>query len=494
MKFYRIILAVLILGALSFTNNKNEVIIIGKIKGDIPEKVEYTNPINGVCDWAFKESVQPDKLGNFKIKISLNETVFVKIRILGKKAATLIVEPNENYEVNFDLSKTFNEGSEIIGKNKKGQHKWNSLPKIGDIQSTARLFMKDSLAATIKEKIISLRDGELKEFNVLFKNGEISKEFLNLVKIDRTTYYSDVQGTVGFLKFNEDMRRKNGVFSDEIKNLWASTFKENPITEKQLLSPWGFSYIDNFIKFNMYTDPMFNPEDFQEKYNLGLINTYVINESKKHLSGNKLEYFEAHYMFLECLQKKFEKEFINLFKQFKVDYPNSEYTKYLVPMVNPIIEYHKAVGQPFSKETKFIANFESLNSLKETVVSFKGKKVYIDVWATWCGPCKKEFKHNVELKRLMDSKDVEILYISTDDERRAKQWKEAIKFYNLEGYHIRVNKTLKADLVKIFNQSGRFTIPWYILIDEEGNIVKKHAKKPSQLEQLEKEINTISKN
>jgi thiol-disulfide isomerase/thioredoxin len=493
MKSYPFLLAVLILGALSFTNKKNEIIITGKIKGDIPEKIEYTNPVNGVCDWSFKESVGPDKLGNFKIRISLNETVFVKIRILGKAAVTLVVEPNEKYEVNFDLSKTSKEGNfEIISTNKKGQNKWNSLPKIGHIQSTAIFFMKDSIAATIREKISKLRYHELEDFEILFKNGEISKEFFNLIKIDRTTYYAAVQGTVGYLKFNEDMREKNGAFSDEIKKLWKSTFQEYPITEKTLLSPWFFSYADNFIKFNLFTDPNFSQEDFKEKNKSGLINTYIINESKKHLNSVQLEHFEASYIYFECFQEKFEKEFIDLFKKFKLDYPNSEYTKYLEPMVNPIIEYHQRAVNPFNKETTFIENYETLNSLKEATASFRGKKLYIDVWATWCGPCKKEFIHKEELKKLLDSNETKILYISIDDEQRDKQWKEMIKFYNLEGCHIRTNKNLKADLIKIFNNNGSISIPWYILIDEQGNIVNPYAKAPSHLEELAKELNNIS--
>ena len=66
-----------------------------------------------------------------------------------------------------------------------------------------------------------------------------------------------------------------------------------------------------------------------------------------------------------------------------------------------------------------------------------------------------------------------------------------IKFYNLEGYHIRANKQLEAELRKIFDNNGSISIPWYILIDNDGNILRRHAKQPSQINELEKEINEI---
>jgi thiol-disulfide isomerase/thioredoxin len=495
MKYYQILLAILIFGTLSFTNKKNETIITGKIKGDIPNEVEYTNPVNGVCDWSFKKSVVSDKMGNFKITISLNETVFVKIRVLGKVTATLVIEPNEKYEVIFDLVKTSKEGNvEIISKNKKGQDKWNSLPEIGHIQSSASFFMKDSIVANIEEKISKSSNEELDDFKTLLENGEISKEFFNLVKTDRTTYYAAVQGTVGYLKFNEDMGENNGAFSEDIKNLWKSTFQKHPITEKLLLSPWAFSYLDNFIKFNLFTDPKYNQEVIVEKNKSGLINTYIIDESKKYLNGNQLEYFEASYIYFECFQKNFEKEFIDLFEQFKLNFPNSDYTKYLEPIVNPIIAYHNTAEQPFYEEIKFIKNYENLNTLKEATAQFRGKKLYIDVWATWCGPCKEEFTQEEKLKKLLDSKETEILYISIDDEQRAKQWEKMIKFYHLKGHHIRTNKNFKTDLIKIFNKNGSIWIPWYVLMDEYGNIVNLHAKAPSHLEELTMELNNISQN
>ena len=135
-------------------------------------------------------------------------------------------------------------------------------------------------------------------------------------------------------------------------------------------------------------------------------------------------------------------------------------------------------------------NYEQMDYLNEAIKSFKGKALYIDVWATWCGPCKEEFEHKAKLLELLESKGYEILYISIDDDKRNKQWQEMIKFYNLEGSHIRANEKLSKDLHSIYdNKEGAILIPWYMIIDKNGDILKLHAHRPSELVELEKELN-----
>jgi thiol-disulfide isomerase/thioredoxin len=294
---------------------------------------------------------------------------------------------------------------------------------------------------------------------------------------------------VALLKKFEDNRKDNGVFSLEIKKMWEESFAEtSPTTSILIHSPWYYSLAENFIKYNEYAVDSFSFDKSKEKYRKGLRHTHNIEESTKHLTSNMLEFYNAAYLFHACLQKKYEKELITLFEDFKTDFPNSEYFKYLEPMVSPIVEFHIKKEKPFDEDIKFIEDYENINSLKESVISLRGKKVFIDVWATWCGPCKAEFEHKVELKKLLASKNIELLYISIDLDKYDTQWQDMIKFYNLEGYHIRANQELGNDLRRIFDRNGSISIPWYILIDGNGNIIKEHASRPSQLKKLEKEI------
>jgi hypothetical protein len=90
---------------------------------------------------------------------------------------------------------------------------------------------------------------------------------------------------------------------------------------------------------------------------------------------------------------------------------------------------------------------------------------------------------------LLKSKNITTLYICEGKNSKEKIWKEMIKFYDLEGQHILANENLVSDIIDRFGNNGSFAYPWYLLVDEKGNVVNKRASYPSKTEQLKKEIN-----
>jgi thiol-disulfide isomerase/thioredoxin len=189
-------------------------------------------------------------------------------------------------------------------------------------------------------------------------------------------------------------------------------------------------------------------------------------------------------MYFVCYPHNYEKELISLFEQFTKDYPNSEYSKYIKPEIDEIVKYHQAIEGQFDETMRFMENYENINTLEEALKPLKGKKVYIDIWATWCSPCKYEFKHQKALKKILDEQDIQQLYISVDRDDRDQLWKNGIKFYGLSGTHIRANQEFTMDLYKRYDRNAKnlhMEIPWYILVDENGNIINEHAKNPSEI-------------
>ena len=178
---------------------------------------------------------------------------------------------------------------------------------------------------------------------------------------------------------------------------------------------------------------------------------------------------------------------VTLFKQFEEAYPSSEYTHLIESEIIPIIAFHKKQDEALNKNTYIMENPENIHSLKEAVENLNARRVYVDIWATWCGPCKKEFEYNTELYELLENKDTAMFYISVDKDDRTEKWMEMMKYYQLEGYHIRANKKLYDDLRRLRGEDT-FAIPWHILTDGNGTIIQKYASSPSKIETLEKQL------
>lgn len=82
---------------------------------------------------------------------------------------------------------------------------------------------------------------------------------------------------------------------------------------------------------------------------------------------------------------------------------------------------------------------------------FKEKRLLIDVWGTWCGPCKRDMKASSLVKKELKQKGVEVVYISTEGLGALQKWKEVILEMEGDGTHILLNSKLSKELVERFS-------------------------------------------
>ena len=133
-------------------------------------------------------------------------------------------------------------------------------------------------------------------------------------------------------------------------------------------------------------------------------------------------------------------------------------------------------------EGKSSPKFEDYENFKGGTTSLddlKGKYVYVDVWATWCGPCKREIPFLKEVEKAYHGKNIEFVSISIDVAKDHGKWKEMVAEKELGGIQLFADNNWNSDFVKAYQISG---IPRFLLIDPDGNIVSSNAPRPSSKE------------
>ncbi|WP_248722905.1 TlpA disulfide reductase family protein [Seonamhaeicola sp. ML3] len=148
-------------------------------------------------------------------------------------------------------------------------------------------------------------------------------------------------------------------------------------------------------------------------------------------------------------------------------------------------QYDDLIGKPSPSFT----NYKNYNGGTTSLSDLKGKYVYIDVWATWCGPCKREIPFLKEVEDKYDGKNIAFVSISVDEGRGFKGatpeerksaavegWKKMIAEKDMGGIQLLADKAWKSDFVQGYKIMG---IPRFILIDPDGNIVDANAPRPS---------------
>ena len=130
-------------------------------------------------------------------------------------------------------------------------------------------------------------------------------------------------------------------------------------------------------------------------------------------------------------------------------------------MPSPTFTYHSIVGDTVSLD------------------DLQGKYLYVDVWATWCGPCLREIPSLKTLENDFHGAPIEFVSISIDVDKDFEKWQQMVADKELKGVQLFADKNWKSDFVQAYAIDG---IPRFILIDPKGNTVDPNAPRPSDPE------------
>ena len=190
----------------------------------------------------------------------------------------------------------------------------------------------------------------------------------------------------------------------------------------------------------------------------------------------ELMYAYYHYFYLNGSQKAMFEENMNRFHSL-VKNP---------AIARPVVELQKKFLELAKRdmgETLSLMGYEHLKDCKtgeelfrEIIKPYKGKIIYMDVWGTWCSPCKRQMQYVPSVKKAMKGKDVVFLYLANQSPETS--WKNIIKEYGLLGeqsVHYNLPGAFQDMLEK---HLGVKAYPTYLLIDRNGKIVDREPPLP----------------
>jgi len=263
---------------------------------------------------------------------------------------------------------------------------------------------------------------------------------------------------------------------DVPENYYNSLLNRFPISKSMLICGSALSNFINIFHF-LYVLPNTNNDVEYKKYidkNLNYTNISEIRDSLRILGIIKYTPGDLakQLVLTEEFHLNFDKSEIDLFEK------NKDIAELHIKepfLIEPIIERYQTIKSQIENPQitsdvilRKLENSSAKQIMDSIMISNKGKVIYIDFWATWCGPCMAEFPNSKALMKQMDNKDVSFIFLCLDS--KEKIWKAKLDELNLSGQHYFLSKKQSDDIREAFEISG---IPYYILVDKNGMIHEK---------------------
>lgn len=395
------------------------------------------------------------------INFKLEKPKFARL-LLNEQSFELYLEPS------FDLQITFDSLHKSLLFKGKGSEVNNYIQQSNLIRDTFLLNNNEGFSTyeinEIQEKLKSFKINHKNFYNEYVDSVKASDDMLSLMEKRNTMVY-------GVLKFNllwNYCTRNQFQVPDSI----AAMLK---LPEDSVLLNYGseqYSMILLFHYYFKYYGLTVNQNKFKtDLQNIKKATPFLVKDSIE--NDNYPLFLKELYLaknVLNCI------DFIgnspaldSLWFDFKKNHPNSIWSYQLEK------EYNELLAVAPGKPAPDIFG-ETSNGAEFSLSQLKGNIVYIDVWATWCGPCVAEFPYSKKLQEKFKNNDkVKFLFISID--KNKEKWQQTIKENRgKNAIHIWVDGEGFLNLQKRYKIRG---VPQFILIDQKGLVVSAKAESTS---------------
>jgi thiol-disulfide isomerase/thioredoxin len=234
-----------------------------------------------------------------------------------------------------------------------------------------------------------------------------------------------------------------------------------------------------FFKQWYNTDVVTGKKEF-EADEQNLLQEKIIN----HFFTNRTAEFLYGYLFDNALGNHNPENIVSIYDGFKQKYPNSKYIGWFGPS---IITIKRQENTPLAADFTLVAdNGTKLNTMEDLLALSKGKTVLLDMWGTWCGPCRYDINNEAPaIKAYFKGKGIDYFYVANNDLKNETEWKKLIVDFGMKGTHILANANLTKDIMTKVKGTG---YPTYVIIKKDGTYELSKAGYPMNKDVLIKQL------
>lgn len=404
----------------------------------------------------FDAPIQAD--GSFKIVFQLPVSVPATLTFANGIQQVIFIEPSDSLYVGCGINGNSLSNLRFEGRgaaNNTVLTAQNTLFTPGNMPYNTYDKVKELNAQQYRTFADSLRNIQRNSYEQLKKKNPTTPALDNLVfsNID----YPWASALMDYPQMNARYNAKN---TYNIDGTYFSFLNEIPVINDAAIFIKSYTdFVDKFLseRFAMEVINTNKDYDYEKMY----ADKYEF--AKKQLQGEAFNFAGCKAILEGLMQGRIE-----LIKPQMEDFIKN----------NKRVEYSQVIQNVFEQLKHLEAGqlapdykLSTIDGKEISLSSLKGKVVYLDFWATWCGPCKQQLPHSIELKKKLTGQPIEFVYISTDTNVEA--WKKMVAEKQLPGLH------LLAGASGIQNRYHVTGIPKYIVIGKDGKIANSHARRPS---------------
>jgi len=396
-----------------------------------------------------------DTVGRFDLRFPIENTTGGYIRLCGKMLP-FFVEPNEKYFVMVDLQM-----NRLLMMGKRVRLTCEILDNYFsfDIPNRYNSASKTSLTEFMKECDSASQSIMAKLDSLSTANPTISKNYRSYMQ---TVVLSEIGYNMMQAKF-QDPNLPDEYFN-YVTNIWKNL--SAPCMMVSSVSRFMHDYCDFLAAKNANQIQATNAEEYQMKemdiVQHKLDSLGFDNEMRSLYVARQL------YHYIDWKRSPLDDQLVAYAKQH-----------IKVPLaLNKVLDlnaiYKTIESQPLNeqvlKSNTFVEGLtDGKKILQKILEPFKGKLVLLDIWGTWCSPCKENLSHSQEEYAELKPYDVAYVYLANNSEDTS--WKNVIKQYNVVGENV-AHYNLPSDQQKAVEKYLQLSgYPCYKLFDREGNLV-----------------------